>query len=169
MDARVQARRKLELDLRAALALGDLRPHYQPLVELNSGRITGCEALVRWPHPKRGSVPPAEFIPVAEETSLIGPLGGAVLRRACGEAAQWPGDVRVAVNLSPLQFRSGNLLSVVMDALKQSGLSAKRLELEITETLLMEKSDHKSSPRCMRCACSACACRWMTSAPATRR
>jgi EAL domain-containing protein (putative c-di-GMP-specific phosphodiesterase class I) len=107
---------------------------------LNSGRIKACEALVRWAHPERGMVSPAEFIPVAEETGLINPLGTQVLRRACLDAAAWPDDVRIAINLSPLQFRVGNLLSVVMDALKQSGLSPKRLELEITETLLLEKS-----------------------------
>jgi diguanylate cyclase (GGDEF)-like protein/PAS domain S-box-containing protein len=142
MDAKAQARRKLEVDLRVAIEDCVLRPYYQPLINLNSGRITGFEALVRWPHPDRGMIPPSEFIPVAEETGLITALGGTILRRACSEAAQWPDDVHVAVNLSPLQFRSGNLLSVVMDALKQSGLSARRLELEITETLLMEKSDH---------------------------
>ncbi len=95
---------------------------------------------MRWPHPERGMISPAEFIPVAEETGLINALGGLMLRRACMDAALWPDDVRVAVNLSPLQFRTGNLLSMVMDALKQSGLPAKRLELEITETLLLEKS-----------------------------
>ena len=105
-----------------------------------AGRITGFEALVRWPHAERGMVSPAEFIPVAEETGLINPLGGLMLRRACLDAATWPDDVRVAVNLSPLQFRSGNLLSVVTDALKHSGLPARQLELEITETLLLEKS-----------------------------
>jgi predicted signal transduction protein with EAL and GGDEF domain len=140
MDARAQTRRKIEFELRQAIQNDELRPHYQPLIGLNSGRINGCEALVRWPHPERGMVSPAEFIPVAEETGLINPLGTQVLRRACLDAALWPDDVRVAVNLSPLQFRVGNLLSVVMDALKQSGLSPKRLELEITETLLLEKS-----------------------------
>jgi diguanylate cyclase (GGDEF)-like protein/PAS domain S-box-containing protein len=142
MDAKAQARRKLEVDLRAAIEDCVLRPHYQPLVDLHSGRITGFEALIRWQHPERGMIPPSEFIPVAEETGLITAFGGTILRRACNEAAQWPGDVRVAVNLSPLQFRTGNLLSVVMEALKQSGLPAKRLELEITETLLMERSEH---------------------------
>jgi diguanylate cyclase (GGDEF)-like protein/PAS domain S-box-containing protein len=141
MDAKAQIRRRLEVDLRAAIEDCVLRPYYQPLVDLNSGCITGFEALVRWPHPQRGMIPPSEFIPVAEETGLITALGGTILRRACNEAAQWPADVRVAVNLSPLQFRTGNLLSVVMDALKQSGLPARRLELEITETLLMEKSE----------------------------
>jgi diguanylate cyclase (GGDEF)-like protein/PAS domain S-box-containing protein len=140
MDARAQKRRKIEIDLRAAIQDEVLRPYYQPLIDLASGRITGFEALVRWPHPDRGMISPAEFIPVAEDTGLINGLGGLMLRRACMDAAQWPDDVRVAVNLSPLQFRVGNLLSVVMDALKQSGLPARRLELEITETLLLEKS-----------------------------
>src|SRR6202049_2746926 len=140
MDARAQSRRKIEIDLRDAIQNDVLRPYYQPLVDLSTGPIAGFEALVRWPHAERGMISPAEFIPVAEETGLINPLGGAMVRRACMDAARWPDDVRVAVNLSPLQFRVGNLLSVVMDALKQSGLSAKRLELEITETLLLEKS-----------------------------
>jgi diguanylate cyclase (GGDEF)-like protein/PAS domain S-box-containing protein len=140
MDARAQSRRKIETDLRAAIQGDVLRPYYQPLVDLASGRITGFEALVRWPHPERGMVSPAEFIPVAEETGLINPLGGLMLHRACMDAAVWPDDVRVAVNLSPLQFRAGNLLSHVMEALRRSGLPAKRLELEITETLLLEKS-----------------------------
>ncbi|HBF53721.1 MAG TPA: diguanylate cyclase, partial [Afipia sp.] len=141
MDARAQTRRRIEIDLRAAIESNILQPHYQPLVDLKTGRITGFEALVRWPDPDRGMIPPVEFIPVAEETGLINAVGGLMLRRACMDAAQWPDDVRVAVNLSPLQFRVGNLLSVVMDALKTSGLSPKRLELEITETLLLEKSD----------------------------
>jgi diguanylate cyclase (GGDEF)-like protein/PAS domain S-box-containing protein len=140
MDARAQSRRKIEIDLRGAIQNDVLRPYYQPLIDLATGRITGFEALVRWPHPERGMISPAEFIPVAEETGLINGLGGLMLRRACLDAAQWPDDVRVAVNLSPLQFRTGNLLSIVMDALKQSGLPPKRLELEITETLLLEKS-----------------------------
>jgi diguanylate cyclase (GGDEF)-like protein/PAS domain S-box-containing protein len=140
MDARAQSRRKIELDLRDAIQNDVLRPYYQPLICLSTGRITGFEALVRWPDPERGMISPAEFIPVAEETGLINGLGGLMLRRACADAAGWPDDVHVAVNLSPLQFRTGNLLSIVMDALKQSGLPARRLELEITETLLLEKS-----------------------------
>ena len=140
MDARAQIRRKIETELRDAIEDDRLQPYYQPLIDLSAGRITGFEALVRWPHPERGMISPGEFIPVAEETGLINAVGGLMLRRACKDAATWPDDVRVAVNLSPLQFRSGNLLSIVMDALKQSGLPAKRLELEITETLLLEKS-----------------------------
>ena len=141
MDAKAQSRRRLETDLRAAIDGELLQPHYQPLVDLKTGQITGFEALVRWLSAERGFVSPGEFIPVAEETGLINPLGGLVLRRACAEAARWPDPVRVAVNLSPLQFRTGNLLAMVMDALNQSGLPAKRLELEITETLLMDKGD----------------------------
>jgi EAL domain-containing protein (putative c-di-GMP-specific phosphodiesterase class I) len=141
MDARAQSRRRVETDLRAAIESNVLQPYYQPLVDLKSGRITGFEALVRWPHRERGMISPGEFIPVAEETGLISAIGGLMLRRACIDAAQWPDDVRVAVNLSPLQFKVGNLLSVVMDALKASDLSPKRLELEITETVLLDKSD----------------------------
>ncbi|KJC57243.1 diguanylate cyclase [Bradyrhizobium sp. LTSPM299] len=140
MDARARSRRKIETDLRDAIQNEGLRPYYQPLIDLASGRITGFEALVRWPHPERGMISPGEFIPVAEETGLINALGGLMLHRACMDAAQWPDDVRVAVNLSPLQFRTGNLLPLVTDALKRSGLPARRLELEITETLLLEKS-----------------------------
>jgi diguanylate cyclase (GGDEF)-like protein len=140
MDARAQCHRKIEVELRDAIQSGVLKPHYQPLVDLSSGRITGFEALVRWPHPERGMVSPGEFIPVAEETGLINALGVMMLQRACTDAAQWPDDVCVAVNLSPAQFRTSNLLLIVMDTLKQSGLSPKRLELEITETLLLEKS-----------------------------
>nr|WP_246550135.1 EAL domain-containing protein [Bradyrhizobium liaoningense] len=140
LDAKAQSRRKIEVELRDAIQNDVLRPYYQPLIDLQSGRITGFEALVRWPHAERGMISPAEFIPVAEDTGLINPLGGLMLRRACLDAATWPDDVRVAVNLSPLQFRSGNLLSIVTDALKHSGLPPRRLELEITETLLLEKS-----------------------------
>ncbi|WP_166819628.1 EAL domain-containing protein [Bradyrhizobium sp. 1(2017)] len=140
LDAKAQSRRKIEVELRDAIQNDVLRPYYQPLIDLQSGRITGFEALVRWPHVERGMVSPAEFIPVAEDTGLINPLGGLMLRRACQDAATWPDDVRVAVNLSPLQFRSGNLLSMVTDALRHSGLPPRRLELEITETLLLEKS-----------------------------
>ena len=140
MDARAQSRRKIETDLRDAIQNDGLRAYYQPLVDLSTGCITGLEALVRWPHPERGMISPAEFIPVAEETGLINALGGLMLHRACMDAAGWPGDIRVAVNLSPLQFRTGNLLALVNNALRQSGLPACRLELEITETLVLEKS-----------------------------
>jgi len=140
MDARAQTRRKIEIELRDAIHNDLLRPHYQPLVDLATGRIAGFEALVRWPHPERGMISPGEFIPVAEETGLISAVGGLMLRRACMDAALWPDEVHVAVNLSPLQFRVGNLLAQVMETLKQTGLAANRLELEITETLVLEKS-----------------------------
>jgi diguanylate cyclase (GGDEF)-like protein/PAS domain S-box-containing protein len=142
MDARVQARRRLEMDLRTALHTGALQIHYQPLVDIASGRTCAFEALLRWPHRERGMIPPSDFIPVAEETGLIGAIGAFVLRQACADAMQWPGDTKVAVNLSPLQFRTGNLLQTVMDVLDDSGLAAHRLELEITETLLLERGDH---------------------------
>lgn len=145
MNARIQARHRLEMDLRAAIANSNLEVHYQPLVDLATNIISGFEALVRWNHPTRGYVPPVEFIPVAEETGLIGQLGAYVLRRACTDATQWPEHVRLAVNLSPVQFRVGNILQSVKDALTSSGLTATRLELEITETVLLERADHVMS------------------------
>jgi diguanylate cyclase (GGDEF)-like protein len=141
MDARVQVRHRLEIDLRAALQNGQLTLHYQPLVDLRTGKVNGFEALIRWPHPVRGWIPPIEFIQVAEETGLIAPLGAFVIQQACIDAASWPPNVKVAINLSPLQFRYGTLFQQVANALRVSGLSASRLELEITETLLLEKSD----------------------------
>jgi diguanylate cyclase (GGDEF)-like protein/PAS domain S-box-containing protein len=141
MDARVQSRRRLEMDLRAALKDDVFEVHYQPLVSLDTGAVRSLEALIRWPHPERGMIPPSDFIPVAEETGLIAPLGLFVLRRACADAAQWPDDVKVAVNLSPMQFKSGNLLQAVRDALADACLPPTRLELEITETLLLDKSE----------------------------
>ena len=166
MDARAQTRRKIEIDLRDAIQNDVLRPYYQPLIDLKSGRITGFEALVRWPHPDRGMISPAEFIPIAEETGLINALGGLMLRRACMDAANWPDDVRIAVNLSPLQFRVGNLLSVVMDALKHSGLAAKAPRTGNHRDAAAGKKQIRCRPRCMRCARWACAFRWTISAPA---
>jgi len=116
--------------------------NYQPLVNLESGQISGFEALVRWPHPSRGYISPAEFIPVAEETGLIGSLGAYVLRQACTDASKWPEHVKLAVNLSALQFRTGNLFAMVKQTLEETGFSPKRLELEITESLLLDKVDH---------------------------
>ena len=109
MDAQVKARRKLEIELRQAIADEALEVYYQPCVGLADNRITGCEALVRWRHPERGMISPAEFIPIAEETGLINALGEWVLTTACTEAASWPDDIRLAVNVSPVQFRSGTL------------------------------------------------------------
>jgi FOG: EAL domain len=141
MDARVKALRILELDLRQAIADGGFELHYQPLVSLADNRVTGCEALLRWRHPKRGMISPAEFIPVAEETGLINPLGEWVLITACTEAALWPDHVKVAVNVSPVQFRSQAFALKVAAALAISGLPAHRLELEITETVLIRDDE----------------------------
>jgi diguanylate cyclase (GGDEF)-like protein/PAS domain S-box-containing protein len=141
MDARMKTRRTLELALRVALANGEFELHYQPLVNLEDRRITCCEALIRWKHPERGLIPPAEFIPIAEEIGLIVPLGEWVLRQACADAMQWPAEIKVAVNLSPIQVMNQNLVTVVVGALAAAGLPASRLEVEITESVLMQNSE----------------------------
>jgi len=141
MDAVVQTRRSLERDMRTSLAQGGFELYYQPLVNLQTKRVTAFEALMRWNHRDRGAVPPSEFIPVAEDMGLIVQLGEWALRCACAEAAGWPDDIRVSVNLSPLQFSKGNLVSTVVSALASSGLAASRLDLEITESVLLEKSE----------------------------
>ena len=142
MDAQVQARRVLEMDLRQALAEGcGLEVYYQPCVDLQDNRITGCEALVRWRHPARGMISPADFVPIAEETGLINRLGEWVLTTACQEASTWPAPLRLAVNVSPVQFKSGTLALKVIAALAASGLPASRLELEITEAVLIRDDD----------------------------
>ncbi len=140
MDLKMKARRELEIALRAALAAGQFDLHYQPLVNVDTRRITGCEALLRWHHPERGMISPAEFIPVAEEIGLIVPLGEWVLRKACIDAAAWPADVKVAVNLSPIQVTNQNIVPVVISALAAAGLPAERLEIEITESVLMHNT-----------------------------
>jgi diguanylate cyclase (GGDEF)-like protein/PAS domain S-box-containing protein len=141
MDARAQARRGLEMDLRTAINSGALEVHYQPLIDIASNAVCAYEALLRWPHGERGMIPPSDFVPIAEETGLIGAIGAFVLRQACADARHWPEHTKVAVNLSPVQFRTGNLLQVVMSALEAAQLPPSRLELEITETLLLERSD----------------------------
>jgi diguanylate cyclase (GGDEF)-like protein/PAS domain S-box-containing protein len=141
MDMRMKSRRELEIALRQALAAGEFELHYQPLVNVDDKRITGCEALLRWKHPERGMISPAEFIPVAEEIGLIVPLGEWVLRQACAEAVGWPDDLKVAVNISPAQFKSRGLALAVTSALAASGLRPSRLELEITESVLLQDSD----------------------------
>ena len=141
MDARVKGRRTMELALRKALEVGEFELHYQPLLDLERDCVTCCEALLRWRHPEHGMIPPSEFIPIAEEIGLIVPLGDWVLRQACLDAVGWPEDVRLAVNLSPSQLINQNLLSVVINALASSGLPARRLELEITEAVLMQNTD----------------------------
>jgi len=136
MDARMKLRRALEFDLREAIMVGGFELHFQPLVRFSNGRIAGCEALLRWEHRNGTYIPPSEFIPIAEETGLIGPLGEWVLRTACTEAATWPDDLKVAVNVSPSQFGEA-LVQTVVSALAASRLPTHRLELEITEAVLI--------------------------------
>ena len=141
MDARVKARLALESDLREAILSNGFELHYQPVVNLGNNRIAGCEALLRWRHPERGLVSPTEFIPIAEETGLITTLGEWVLRSACTEAANWPDDIKVAVNVSPVQFKSGGLVQTIIGTLAASRLPARRLELEITEAVLIRDDE----------------------------
>jgi diguanylate cyclase (GGDEF)-like protein len=142
MDAVIQARSVLERDMRSGIAKNNFRLHYQPLVNLQTQKVTSFEALIRWQHPERGLISPAEFIPLAEETGLIVLLGDWALREACSEAMGWPGDISVSVNLSAVQFAKGDLVATVMNALASSGLPAARLELEITESILLERTHH---------------------------
>ena len=137
----MQQRRLLELDLRQALEAGQFEVFYQPLVDLHVGAVTGVEALLRWRHPDRGLVSPANFIPLAEEIGLIVPIGEWVLREACRMVASWPGAMRVAVNLSPVQFQSRTLVATVARALHDAGMPADRLELEITETVMLQDTE----------------------------
>jgi diguanylate cyclase (GGDEF)-like protein/PAS domain S-box-containing protein len=141
MDARMHARRMLELALRNALSKQEFEVYYQPIINLNDNTITSFEALIRWHHPERGMISPAEFIPLSEEIGLIVPLGEWIVRKACFDAAKWPEDVKLAVNLSPVQLTNPNLVSVVVNALAASGLTPNRLELEITEAVLMQNTE----------------------------
>jgi diguanylate cyclase (GGDEF)-like protein len=139
MSAELEARNTLESDLRDAIACCQFEVHYQPFYHVESGRRRGVEALVRWRHPERGLIPPDQFIPLAESTGLIVPLGEWVIARACADATLWPEDVKVAVNLSPVQFKQAELFDVIQQALKGSGLKPERLEIEITESVLLEQ------------------------------
>jgi diguanylate cyclase (GGDEF)-like protein len=141
MDQRMLERHELELELRKALINGEFEVHFQPLVNLTTDRIGCCEALLRWNHPERGYIPPDDFIHLAEETGLITRIGDWVIRTACQEAATWPHDVMLAINISPVQFRSQHLIDVVLHSLASSGLSPQRLELEITEAILLENTE----------------------------
>jgi diguanylate cyclase (GGDEF)-like protein len=141
MDQRARMRRSLELELRQAISDGSLETHYQPVVNIKDGKISSCEALLRWRHPERGMISPAEFIPIAEDSGLINQLGLWVLNTACAEAATWPDHVRVAVNVSPVQFRSQSLALNVAAALAACNLPASRLELEITEAVLIRDDE----------------------------
>ena len=141
MNLRLQARRELERDLRQALSQGEFDLHYQPIVDLRTQQVSGCEALLRWRHPERGLVSPAEFIPLAEETGLIGPIGAWALRQACSDACAWPGAMTVAVNVSAVQFRDPQLIATVVSALSNAGLAPERLEIEITESVLLANTE----------------------------
>ena len=140
MDTRMKARRELEMDLRKALHNREFELYYQPLVTLKTNEISAFEALLRWHHPTRGLISPVEFIPIAEETGLIISIGEWVLRTACQETTNWPDHVKVAVNLSPSQLNNRNLVKVVMEALDESGMPARKLQLEITESVLMQNT-----------------------------
>ena len=141
MNARAQARHRLESDLRRAIGAGEFELYYQPLFDLETNRIGSFEALIRWHHPTRGLVAPDDFIPLAEETGLIVPIGAWVIQEACRQAMKWPEDVRVAVNVSSVQFRKPGLTEVLMQALAASGLDPRRLEVEITESIFLESSE----------------------------
>jgi diguanylate cyclase (GGDEF)-like protein len=140
MSAELEARNTLESDLRDAIARCQFELHYQPFFDVQTGQRRGLEALVRWRHPTRGLIPPDRFIPLAEETGLIVPLGEWVLRRACDDATSWPADITVAVNLSPVQLKQVELFDVIQSALRGSGLPPERLEIELTESVLLERA-----------------------------
>jgi diguanylate cyclase (GGDEF)-like protein len=140
MNTRMKVRRELEMDLRKALATEQFQLYYQPLVVLQTNDVNAFEALLRWNHPTRGLVSPADFIPIAEETGLIIPLGEWVLKAACAEAVNWPEHIKVAVNLSPAQLNNRNLVNMVKTALDESGMSPHKLQLEITESVLLQNT-----------------------------
>jgi EAL domain-containing protein (putative c-di-GMP-specific phosphodiesterase class I) len=131
-------RHKLEEDLRAALSRGEFELYYQPMIDVATWQPCGMEALVRWHHPDHGLISPDRFIALAEDIGLVSSLGEWILQTACADAAKWPEPIKVAINISPIQFRSANLLDVIMCALVDSGLSPERLEIEITERVLLE-------------------------------
>lgn len=141
LDEAARKRRSMEADLRTALHLGQLQLHYQPIIDKETNEISGYEALMRWPHPTKGMIMPMEFIPIAEETGLIHEIGVRAINLACQEAATWDGRQSVAVNLSPVQFKSTSLVDTVSLALADSGLAPERLELEITESVLLDNSE----------------------------
>jgi diguanylate cyclase (GGDEF)-like protein/PAS domain S-box-containing protein len=167
MDARAKARLTMEQDLRQAMVDGGFEIHYQPLLDLRSNEVTGCEALLRWRHPERGMVSPVEFIPLAEDTGLINELGDWVLQTACAEAATWPHHIRLAVNVSPVRLKNQTLALRIAGALAASGLQPGRLEIEITEAVLIHDDERLRS--CISSAPSACVSRSTISAPASPR
>lgn len=141
LDREARDRRELETDLREAIARGQLRVHYQPTIDLDTGTTTGYEALLRWHHPRRGVIGPADFLEIAEESGLIVPVGEWVIRQTLAETSAWQGDFRIAINLSPTQVRSPHLVALVAQAIHASGIAPERIEFEITEHVLMEHGD----------------------------
>jgi EAL domain-containing protein (putative c-di-GMP-specific phosphodiesterase class I) len=137
----VQTQQSAESELRDAIARDEFELHYQPVVDVKTRRLCGAEALVRWRHPTKGLIAPDQFIPLAESTGLIVPLGEWIMQRACADAASWPAHVKIAVNISAVQFRRGNLFDVILCTLVETGLAPERLELEITETSLLENQE----------------------------
>ena len=167
MDARVKARRALETDLRQAIADGGFEVHYQPVVESSiATRSPGCEALLRWRHPERGMISPADFIPVAEDTGLINQLGEWVLTTACAEAATWPDHVRLAVNVSPVQFETQTLALKVAAALAASGLDRDQAGAGNHRSCTDSRRRGSARRSCISFERWASASRWMISAPA---
>ena len=166
MQEELAKKRRIEVELRHALEAGELVVFYQPIVDARSGDVTCCEALLRWRHPERGLISPAEFIPVAEETGLIVKLGAWVLRQACADALTWPSHIRVAVNLSPRQFQQKELADMIKATLEDCRLDPDRLELEITELTLMADTDDVEQKIAKRTR-SVCACRSTILAPGT--
>jgi EAL domain-containing protein (putative c-di-GMP-specific phosphodiesterase class I) len=144
MEERLRQRKFVEAGLRTALAVGQLEVHYQPQVAAGSGRLLGHEALLRWRHPERGLILPGEFVPVAEETGLIVPIGARVMRQACRDLNRWP-SLRVSVNLSPVQFRQDGLVETVREALAENGVQPARLELEVTESVLIGNTEEAAA------------------------
>ncbi len=141
MDEQAQKKRQIEIALRNAIANDELEIYYQPIVDVRAGRINACEALLRWRDRTKGFISPSVFIPIAEETGQIVEIGEWVLNRACRDAANWPDDIRVAVNFSPLQFRRGDIVETVKRALRDSGLKSSRLEVEVTETIVIQNTE----------------------------
>jgi diguanylate cyclase (GGDEF)-like protein len=140
MDRRLRERRELEQELHLAIANNEFEVHYQAQLNLERSEISGFEALLRWQHPARGRIPPGDFVPLAEQTGLIVPIGAWILRRACADTARWPRRIKVAVNLSAIQLKAGSVLETVVEALDASGLEPSRLELEVTESVLLDGS-----------------------------
>jgi EAL domain-containing protein (putative c-di-GMP-specific phosphodiesterase class I) len=145
MSAELEARNTLESDLRQGIVRGELELHYQPIFDIGTGGCRSVEALVRWRHPQRGLIPPDQFIPLAEETGLVVPLGEWVLGRACRDAISWPADIKLAVNLSPVQFKQTDLFDVIETVLYDSGLPPQRLEIEVTESVVLEPGVENSA------------------------